>query len=253
MYSHGIATIAICEACADSQDADLREAAQRAIDFAVSAQHPARGGWRYSPKYGSDMSVTAWLTTALLSGRKAGLDVPDEAFEKVEGWLDKAQESDTRPHLYRYNPFAPDTEAQRHGRAYSNAMTAAGLLLRSRLGWQQEHPHMIRGADFLLKNLPATGSRRNPQRDVYYWYHATQVMYYVKGAHWEAWKARLDPLLIDSQIKEGTFAGSWSPRKPVADRWGPHAGRMYVTTMSLLTLEVEDRGAGGQTAEEAPD
>jgi hypothetical protein len=253
LYSHGIATIAMCDACATSQDAELREAAQKAIDFAVFAQHPTRGGWRYSPKYGSDTSVTAWLTAALVSGRHAGLDVPGEAFAKVEGWLDKAQASDGEQHLYRYNPFSPDTEAQRHGRQPSKSMTAAGLLMRGYLGWQRDDPNLVRGADFLLDNLPMMGSPSEPQRDVYYWYHATKVIHYVNGARWEAWKQQIHPLLVNTQIEEGTFAGSWDPRKPVADRWGSHAGRNYVTAMSLLTLEVGDRQPSGPSADKAPD
>jgi hypothetical protein len=48
----------------------------------------------------------------------------------------------------------------------------------------------------------------------------------------------MHPLLVDSQIKKGPLAGSWDPRKPIPDRWAGHAGRLYVTTMNLLSLEV---------------
>jgi hypothetical protein len=237
-YSHGIATIALCEAYGMTQDPDLREPAQKAIQFVLDSQHPVRGGWRYSPQYGSDTSVTGWLMMALMSARLANLEVPDEVFEKIEGWLDKSQVSGTDRHLYRYNPFAPDTEAQKHGRKANETMTAVGLLMRLYVGWRRDNQHMIRGADYLMENLPAIGTRRNPQRDTYYWYYATQVMFHMKGKYWEAWNEKLHPMLVTSQIKEGTFAGSWDPRRPVADRWAPHAGRMYVTTMNLLSLEV---------------
>ncbi|NUQ65569.1 MAG: hypothetical protein HUU20_24130 [Pirellulales bacterium] len=32
--------------------------------------------------------------------------------------------------------------------------------------------------------------------------------------------------------------GSWDPQGPVADRWSQAAGRIYVTTLNLLMLEV---------------
>ena len=35
--------------------------------------------------------------------------------------------------------------------------------------------------------------------------------------------------------------GSWDPLYPVPDRWGYFSGRLYVTTMNLLTLEVKWR------------
>ncbi len=45
MYAHGQATIALCEAYALTQDKQLAQPAQKAVDFIVRAQH-RRGGWR---------------------------------------------------------------------------------------------------------------------------------------------------------------------------------------------------------------
>jgi hypothetical protein len=63
-------------------------------------------------------------------------------------------------------------------------------------------------------------------------------MFHMRGKHWEDWNGRLHPLLVTTQIREGDFAGSWHPDLPVPDRWGPQAGRLYVTTLNLLSLEV---------------
>ncbi len=238
LYSHGIATIALCEAYGMTLDPELREPAQKAIDFIVQAQHEDRGGWRYSPNDESDTSVTDWLMMALKSGQLANLDVPDETFTKIEHWLDRAQESKTERHLYAYNPYAPDTEEQRHGRKPNKTMSSVGLLMRLYLGWHRDNPNMLRGADYLLDNLPSNGSLRKPERDTYYWYYATQVMRHMGGEYWERWNERLHPLLIDSQTQDGPLAGSWNPRYPVPDRWAPQAGRIYVTTLNLLSLEV---------------
>jgi hypothetical protein len=63
----------------------------------------------------------------------------------------------------------------------------------------------------------------------------------VGGEAWQTWMARLHPLLVNSQVRQGPLVGSWDPRGPIEDRWGPHAGRIYVTTMNLLSLEVQYR------------
>jgi hypothetical protein len=241
LYSHSLAAIALCEAYGMTQDAELREPAQKAIDFIVSGQHAERGGWRYSPGVGADTSVTGWMMMALKSGELAGLDVPPATYRKIARWLDDAQQSRSEPHLYRYNPFAPDTAEQRHGRTASKTMTAVGLLMRLYTGWKRDNPNMVRGAAFLAENLPASGTTRQPERDTYYWYYATQVMAHVGDEPWQAWMARLHPLLVDSQIRQGPYGGSWDPQAPIADRWGPQAGRIYVTTMNLLSLEVQYR------------
>jgi len=241
LYSHGIATIALCEAYGMTQDPALREPAQTALDFIVRSQHPEHGGWRYAPKLEADTSVTGWMMMALKSGELANLGVPTEAYARIETWLDLAQASPQERHLYRYNPYAPDNEQQRHGRRTSRTMTAVGLLMRLYHGWQRDNEHMLRGAEYLRENLPAIGTARNPQRDTYYWYYATQVMFHMGGEHWKAWNDRLRPLLVEAQVQTGPDAGSWHPRVPVPDTWAPHAGRLYVTTMNLLSLEVHYR------------
>ena len=50
MYSHGLATIALCEAYAMSLDRDLQYPAQAAINYIVYAQDDVTGGWRYRPQ-----------------------------------------------------------------------------------------------------------------------------------------------------------------------------------------------------------
>jgi len=244
LYSHGIATIALCEAYAMTNDPQLRAPAQKAIDYVVKTQHSRYGGWRYRPGVNSDTSVSGWMMTALRTAELGGLDVPEEAYRKARQWLNVAQKSRQEPHLYRYNPYAPETRAQRHGKIADKEMTAVGLLMRSYVGWNRKHRDMVRGADFLLQNLPEVGTTRDPKRDSYYWYYATQVMYHMgeDSKYWETWyKKRLYPILIESQVKQGPMAGSWNPLRPVPDRWGAFAGRIYVTAMNLITLETKYR------------
>jgi hypothetical protein len=238
LYSHAIASIALCEAYGMTQDPALREPAQRAVDFIFQSQHPQRGGWRYEPRVGSDTSVSGWMVMAMRSAELANLAVPAEAWQRVDIWLDMAQASDESAELYRYNPLAPNTVTQGHGRRVTKSMTAVGLLMRMYTGWRRGDREMIAGADFLLNNLPEVGSVRDPQRDTYYWYYATQVMFHMRGEYWQRWNDQLHELLTSSQERVGPLAGSWDPWSPLPDRWAPHAGRIYVTTMNLLSLEV---------------
>lgn len=241
LYSHSIATIALCEAYGMTQDPKLREPAQKAIDFIVTSQHPDRGGWRYSPRFGSDTSVTGWMMMALYSARHADLDVPPEPFKKIEEWLEAA-EVPGKPHLYRYNPYAPDTAEQRHGRQGTKTMTSVALLMRLYLDWKRDNPNMKKGADYLAQSLPKlVGDGNQNERDTYYWYYGTQVMLHMGGEYWEKWNGKLRPMLVETQQKRGAFAGSWNPLTPVKDKWGEHAGRLYVTSMNLLSLEVKNR------------
>jgi len=244
LYSHAIAAIALCEAYGMTQDPALRGPAQKAVDFIVESQHPTRGGWRYSPVEPfreADTSVTGWMMMALKSGELANLEVPDTAFTRIRDFLDNAQGQDGERHLYRYNPFAPNTPDKRHGLVPSDTMTAVGLLMRLYVGWKRDHPAMIRGADHLRQHLPDIGTASSPKRDTYYWYYATQLMFHMGGDYWDEWNGQLHPLLVESQITRGNMSGSWDPGGRVADAWAPQGGRLYVTTMNLLSLEVTYR------------
>ena len=234
LYSHGIASIALCEAYGMTREERLQEPAQRALNFIAAAQNPTEGGWRYTPGKDTDTSVSGWQLMALKSGELAGLAVPPECYARMEHWLDNAHGGND-PSRYVYRPNAE----QAHQRQPSKAMTAEALLMRQYLGWRREHPNLIAGADYLRANLPQIGTARNPQRDAYYWYYATQVMFQMQGVYWREWNTQLSQLLTSSQLKTGTLAGSWDPTGPVvADRWGAAGGRLYVTSMQLLMLEV---------------
>lgn len=223
MYAHGIAAIALCEAYIITDDSQLRDPAQRAIDFIVATQHESLGGWRYVPRQDSDTSVFGWQLMALESGRIAGLEVPETTLQAAERWLDSvASEDGSR---YAYQP----------GRRTTFAMTAEGLLCRQYLGWPREHPALVAGAELLMlkENLP---NRR--QRNVYAWYYATQVMYHLQGDGWQTWNQAITQTLLKTQVTRGSMVGSWHVSSPTRDAWGGPGGRLYVTALSLLILEV---------------
>jgi hypothetical protein len=247
-YSHGIASLALCEVVGMTGDERIRESAQRALDYLHKTQHPERGGWRYVPRVNADLSVTGWQLMALRSGQLAGLDVDNATYDRVNNLLEACREQGNGQARFRYNPWASTTNPRTlHGRKPSTVMTAVGLLGQLYLGKNRDNPRMQRGADHLLENLPEiglsetpapTGTLGNPLRDTYYWYYATQVMFHMGGDYWKAWNVRLHPLLVESQTMTGPLAGSWHPQQPVPDKWARYGGRLYVTTMNLLSLEV---------------
>jgi hypothetical protein len=240
LYSHAIGTLALCEAYGMTQDENLRSNAQRAVDFLVYSQDRQEGGWRYIPRVGSDTSVTGWGMMALKSAELSGLYVPKQTFEGIEKWLEHSQVSLREQHLYRYNWLA-NTPETKHGALPTPVMTSVGLLMRLYMGYKRDNSVMAKGADWLLQRPPAMGTEQAPKRDTYYWYYATQVLFHMGGDRWKNWYQALYPMLIESQVTQGPYAGSWEPIGPIPDAWGEYAGRLYVTTMNLLSLEVTYR------------
>jgi len=222
LYSHGMAAIVLCEAYGMTKDANLRDPAEKALQFIIDSQHTDFGGWRYRPRFESDTSVSGWQVMALKSGEMAGLRVPQTVYDGVGNWLDSV-ESKKSPGHFAYHPTKPA----------SLAMTAEGLLMRQYLGSRRDDAKLKAGADYLQQHLPQLESR-----DVYYWYYATQVMFHMQGEYWENWNDSLRDQLVNTQLKEGGPAGSWSPDRPTRDKWDTAGGRLYVTCLNLLMLEV---------------
>lgn len=222
-YTHGQCTIAICELYGMTGDSQLRDPAQRALDYCSRTQDESLGGWRYFPGNESDLSVTGWVLMGLQSGLMSNLQVPPRTLAKVDSFLDRvAAEGGSR---YAYVS----------GAAPTSTMTAEGLLCRQYLGWSQTDPRMIAGVEYLLQpeNVPSWQNR-----NVYYWYYATQVMHHMEGRYWPAWNSVMRDLLVDNQVTKGAEAGSWHPTSPEPDRWGFHGGRLYVTCLSVYILEI---------------
>lgn len=250
-YSHGIATLALCEAYGMTGDAALRVPAQRAIDYIEQTQVRSLGGWRYTPGLNSDLSVTGWQLMALKSGELAGLRVNPKTYTGIRRFVESCREQAGNRARFCYNPAAnPDDPRTSHGRKPGTVMTSVGLLADLYLGRSREDARLKLGADHLLEYLPTVGeivvpartsTLGNPRRDTYYWYYGTQVMYQLGGQHWQAWSDALRPVLLGSQSAAGPLAGSWDPASPVPDKWARFGGRIYVTTMNLLSLEVRYR------------
>ena len=214
MYSHGIATLALCEAYAMTGDKNVQYHAQQAVDFIVYAQHSG-GGWRYELKEPGDTTVSGWQVAALKSGLLGDLQIPRDVWYLASDYLDSVQ--DDRGATYGYQ------RPQRNRPSTS----AVGLLCRMMLGWPKEHDPLLRGAAQLAKLDPV-------DQNMYFNYYATQVLHHVGGNGWAKWNPRMRDHLVRTQVQEGHERGSWW----VKEAWSDRGGRLYTTAMSILTLEV---------------
>jgi hypothetical protein len=239
LYSHGIASMALCEAVGMTGDPLVKPAASRACNFIATSQHPSRGGWRYTPRSDADLSVSGWMLVALRSGRLAGIEVEPRAFDGVKTLLD-ASAITGDPARYHYNPRNPQ---QRPSQLSAGCMTAVGTLMRLHTGWNASDPRAQQSARALAALRPTYGTTNTKEktRDCYLWYYASQVLVHTGGDEWTDWYDQLATTLEQTQERQGPRAGSWDPLGAVPDRWGQYGGRIYVTALHLLALEVPDR------------
>lgn len=225
MYNQGIATLALAELFAMTKDERAGAAAQRGAGFIARAQQAA-GGWDYGPSQTgrNDTSVTGWQVMALKSAKAAGLKVPPETFLRAMG------------HFLRLGRPGGETvyaDREPFGGRTGCGMTAVGLASRAFLGWPREAPAMAEGARRCLAALPGA---RNPEQaqGPYYWYYASMGLFQAGGEAWTRWNDVTRDFLVAGQQRRGHAAGSWEP----ADHFSAIGGRVTVTSLNLLTLEV---------------
>lgn len=268
-YSHGLATLAMCEAYGMALDykppqvkpgkspsemteeerkkwreeqerakkekeflknaiptARLGQSAQAALDF-ISAEQHNDGGWRYQLKQAGDTSVVGWMLMALKSGYMSKLRVNKASVIGASKFLDSVQDGDYG-HIYHYLPEKNRPADSTH------ATTAIGLLCRMYLGWDKNHPGIAEGVNLM-------GTKWGPEiaggTNMYYNYYATQVMFHYGGDSWKDWNKKMRDHLVNSQEKnEKDHAfGSWYFN---GDHGSKSGGRLYITALSAMTLEV---------------
>lgn len=213
MYAQGLATVALCEAYALTNDRELQRPAQQAIDFIVSVQHPL-GGWRYFPGQPGDTTVLGWQLMALQSGKLAGLQFPDYTLSRAHEFLDRVQAENGATYGYQ---------------ASGNEKTpsAVGLLCRMYHGWKRDDERLRTGIERLVDRGPDF-------QDLYFTYYATQAVHHFDGPQWEKWNKELRDRLVAQQITEGHAAGSWY----TPDYHTVAGGRLCDTALAIMILEV---------------
>jgi tetratricopeptide (TPR) repeat protein/Mg-chelatase subunit ChlD len=225
MYSHGLATIALCEAYGMTRDKRLEAPARAALEFIEGGQDQQTGGWWYQHRQpGGDTSVFGWQCMALRSGMMAGL-LPSSShacFDLAKKWLDAVGKGDSKG-LFAYRP----------DQGPSDTMTAVGLLCTQYVGARYSDPRIIEGTRYLMAHLPSTADGK-----AYYWYYATQVMHNQPGPDWDKWNRQQRTVLIRSQCGDtGCANGSWDPVKGMS-QWAAQGGRLMMTSLAATTLEV---------------
>jgi hypothetical protein len=219
MYCHAMAACALSEAYGMTRDKQLRESLVRAIGYTVAAQDRRGGGWRYKPGDPGDTSQLGWQLMSLKSAELAGIAIPDSTRRGIIKFLQSVS-SGKNGGLASY----------RAGEQVLHSMTAEALVCWQFLGLSRNHPACNEAGDFLLGELPGQGIKPND----YYWYYGTLAMYQLQGDYWQRWNDALQKTLLERQVKDGPFAGTWNTDTV----WGGYGGRIYTTAIATLSLEV---------------
>ena len=218
-YSHGMASLAVCEAAALTDDPAAIQSAKRAISHTRRMQHPNTGGWRYLQGDPGDLSQLGWQAMVLDAGYRAKLAIDPRSVNGVDRFL-RSVRMGTHGGLASYRP----------GERASPTMTAEALATRLLMGKNVPAVEIAEAEQYLMQNLPGQG-----KDNYYYWYYATLALHQLQDDAWSRWNQALKQRLLATQQPDG----SWSSDT----LWGGYGGTVYTTSMATLCLETYYRHA----------
>lgn len=210
MYNHGFATLALAESYGVVDDKRIGPALDKAVKLILSAQKTnPNGAWRYSPEsYDADTTVTGCQLVALFAARNAGLEVPDEAFDKGIKFLLSCQTGDGG--IGYMNASGPNA-----------ARTAVGTLVLG-LAKKKDSKEFRQAFLFLKDAQPEESSYLH-----YYLYYAAQALFRTTPQAWTEWNKVNIKNMQESQLSDGSWQGNF--------------GKTFTTASSLLSLALNYR------------
>ena len=211
MYNHGFATLALAEFYGVTNDLRIGPALQKATNLIVSSQKTnPKGAWRYSPdSKDADSTVTGAQLVALFASRNAGIDVPEDAFDKGKKFLLSCQDA-------------------RGGFGYTGnsganlPRTAIGSLILA-LAKERDSEAFKLAIDYLREN-----ARYGDQGHKFYsLYYTSQAMFHSSPSDWNKWNFQNVKQLQSTQREDGSWKGNY--------------GATFATSAALLSMALNYR------------
>jgi hypothetical protein len=178
----------------------------------------------------------------MASAQEGGLEIDADGFVGARQWIKDVTDPQTGRTGYDRigspSSRVPDLNDQ-FPTDKGEAMTSVAILSRVFMGEDvSKSPIVEKGADLLKTHLPEwdpTGL----YNDMYYWYYGSYAMFQIGGSRWDAWNKAAKKAMLDNQRRSGDQKGSWDPK----DAWGHAGGRVYMSALGVLCLEVYFRYA----------
>lgn len=191
MYSHGFATLALCEAYGMVDHPKLAPALKKAVDLILSAQKRNRfKAWRYTPDAAdADTTVSGCQIVALFAARNAGIAVPDDAIKQALTYMERCRSADGS---YGYTSAGGGKPT----------LTAIGSLCQSLAKNKQTKGYAV-SLNYLKNHI----NYREPYYPFYFEYYMSQALFHADEALWQEWNAKNIKLLATIQSPDGSWPG----------------------------------------------
>jgi len=245
-YAHGIASYALAEAYGMTEKDFILPVLKKAIQRIIGGQK-TDGGWVYmverpgndnlrlvdfGDRGSSDTSVSGWQFQALKAAYNTGA-----VFPGIEDALEASIKNFYRVYSNKNGSFGYKNKS--HTTHSNHKLTGVGSLgLQS---WKFGHPSqeerkntLQKAMQHILKNNLSM-DYNSADANLYSWYYDAQALFNYGGAFWAAWNRKMEPMLLNSQLADGSWPKEGGGK---TSSQGGQDAEVYRTTLCTLMLEV---------------
>ncbi len=240
-WALALATEALAEAEAMERKGRWREAASAGAKALLAArQEDGAFGYIAPMRKGSDTPYTAFVATALVAARDAGVALPEDLGQGVDRFLASIEERKGKL------AYLLDGRAYGYTPTSYNAHAAAAIreVLRAGLSGPRHALHLAHVRENPPKweigwremDVPGRGKMKVQVGGLseMNWWYGTLALFQRGGAEWDSWFGAAKTALLGHQRKEGCARGSWDPEGQYERAVG---GRILSTALGVLILE----------------
>lgn len=242
IYDHLVATLAVTEAYGMCGDESLGRSARAGVRVIQEAQNPYLG-WRYGIRDGdNDTSVTSWALITLRIAREAGIEVDPDAIRGGVAWLDKMLEPQWGRVGYQRRggqSVREEGPAEAFPRDFDETLTAMALSARLIASYPSRYQESLQPSLDRIGKCDVNTDPEDHEANFLEWHFVSLARYLWSDDVWKPWAKMLDADLLPVQVtdRKSCAKGSWF----LEDPWNAYGGRVYATSLAVLTLETHAR------------
>lgn len=245
-YEHAVATMALAESYAMTNDPALKTPSQNGVNVILARQSKGKSNyglaWDYVNPNDSrlDTSVTGWNVMALKSALAGGLQVKD-GMTGSKIWLEEAYKA-SNPDWKKFDPYSskatfPYVWDSVSGKVQRDDLSFVGAVCGVFLGHHKGDPMLEALCNDMEARWVDSGAYKNNN---YASYYIVMAEFQTGGDRWKKCLNTIIPHLLQVQrVEENCFNGSWDFAGQAYH--GADTGRVLSTCYSILNLEVAYR------------
>lgn len=232
-YNHNISTLFLVELYAMTNDAQIKDMAQRALEHSKNTPEPGFP-WSFYLEP-TDMGPSIFYILALRIAQATDLAISDKEIDRTKVYLDRLTDKSSGRivHICAIPICFGGMDS-----------TASGLF--GHILMKNDKAVIAKGADWLKQFLPQWEPfyrhtdyypsllflEENVMNE-WHWYYQTLAFRQLGGSYWYEWNKSHKDVLLKHQRTGGLLDGSWDPEGP----WATIGGRVYSTAFSILSLQ----------------